>query len=296
MQVDPITHPLTFCYQQVRPVCLLNGWLPDAVTDTTAKRRRKAKRLLGDGEGIFSRLWAVPNTQLHHLVVPLPRDLNFYLDAASVARTELTRLLGVAPRYVRAALGRAQHRHIHVLVALQPYATLPRHGTYGALHWELVQDAGHLEQLAEYFSRPSDERASRPHPRDLTRYTKDQLVRQRLDASETYLQARHDHGGRRLPSLSWTSHLHRLLPDPMPPVRVSWEAVTTRKSVALWALDLGLRWQPQPVWLDRLAAQYSAPPRQGMQWLWPPAHAPPRPSGGEVHHRLCRPAVRHPAR
>lgn len=292
MQANATTHPLTACYQRVRPVCLWNGWLPDAVTDTTAKRRRKAKRLLGDGEGIFSRLWLVPDTLLYHLVVPLPRGLDFYLDAPALAHIELAQLLGTVPRYVRVALGRAQHRHIHVLVALHPYATLPSHGTYGSLHWELVQDADHLEQLADYFSRPNDERAGRPHPRDLARYTRSQLDRQRLDASELYLQARHHHTGRQLPRRSWSSHLPRLRPDPAARVRRKWAALMTCRSAALWPFHLRLRWQSQPICRAGTAAQGSVSPDQGTRWLWPPAHAPPLSGGGEVQRRLYCPAVR----
>lgn len=209
MQAYSSSHPLTFQYQQRRPG---SDWLPDAVTDTTAKRRRGARRLFGDGEGVLCRLLVTPHSQLYHAVVALPPDADFYFDVPALARIELERLFGDAPRYVRVARGRAAVQHGHGLVMLPDSFASPSAGQYGPLYLKKVQDDQHLQNLAEYFSRPSDERACRSKPEDLARYSREELQDQKLDASEFYLTARRAARGKRLPRRSWTSNLPRLNP------------------------------------------------------------------------------------
>ena len=206
MQASSSRHPFTFQYQQRRPG---SDWLPDAVTDTTAKRRRGARRLFGDGEGVICRLLVIPDRQLYHAVVALPPDVDFYFGAPALARAELERLFGLAPRYIRVARGRTGVHHAHVLVMLPEALDLPSAGHYGPLNLNKVRDDRHLQNLAEYFSRPSDERACRSKRKDLARYSLKELQEQRLDASELYFTARRAaHGqGERLPRRSWTSNL-----------------------------------------------------------------------------------------
>ena len=206
MQASSSRHPFTFQHQQR---CPGSDWLPDAVTDTTTKRRRGARRLFGDGEGVICRLLVIPDRQLYHAVVALPPDVDFYFGAPTLARAELERLFGPAPRYVKVARGRTGIHHAHILVMLPEALDLPSAGHYGPLYLNRVQDDRHLQNLAEYFSRPSDERACRGKPVDLARYSLKELQEQRLDASELYLTARraaHGQGGR-LPRRSWTSNL-----------------------------------------------------------------------------------------
>ncbi len=209
MQASSSRHPFTFQYQQRRPG---SDWLPDAVTDTTAKRCRGARRLFGDGEGVICRLLVTPDSWLYHAVVALPPDVDFYFCAPALARVELERLFGRAPRYVRVARGRAGVHHLHALVMLsEPVASLTA-GQYGPLYLKKVQDDRHVRNLAAYFSRPSDERACRSKPEDVARYSLEELQDQKLDASEFYLTARRAALGGRLPRRSWTSNLPRLNP------------------------------------------------------------------------------------
>jgi hypothetical protein len=209
---DPEHYPLTHQYLHAKPLRLLEGWLPDAVTDTTAKRSRRAQRLLGDGCGVLSRLWAVGGGVLTHVVVRLPRELNLYLEAPQAARLELEHLFGTAARYVRVALGRAGQLHIHALVVVKAGTSAVLRGSYGPVYTRSVTNAADFMALAAYFSRPNDERASRPGRIDTLRYTRAQLAQQRLAASELYLNARLD-AGKRLPHLAWSSNVPRLRSD-----------------------------------------------------------------------------------
>ena len=209
MQASSSRHPLTFQFQQRRPG---DDWLPDPVTDTTAKRRRGARRLFGDGEGVICRLLVTPDCHMYHAVVALPDDIDFYLGAPALARTELEFLFGSAPRYIKVALGRAGRHHVHVLVMLPEPHGLPAAGRYGPLFLCRVKDDRHLRSLAEYFSRPSDERACRSKSGHPPRYSQEELREQLLDASELYLTARRAAQGERLPRRSWTSNLPKLNP------------------------------------------------------------------------------------
>ncbi len=210
MLAEVHTHPLTFRYQQQRPGC---DWLPDAVTDTTAKRQRGAKRLFGDGQGIISRLLAYSVGQLCHLVIPLQAGIDFYRDAPAIARKEMEQLLGQTPRYAKVSLSRSIQPHIHVLAMMPDLDNFDVQGSYGKVYCNLVETDDHLRNVARYFSRPSDERGCRPKPMDCRRYTPAQLVEQKFDASELYLQARNAAQGKPLSRLSWTTNLPRLKPD-----------------------------------------------------------------------------------
>ena len=207
MQASSSRHPLTFQFQQRRPG---DDWLPDPVTDTTAKRRRGAKRLFGDGEGVICRLLVTPDRHMYHAVVVLPGDIDLYLDSSTLARAELELLFGPAPRYVKVARGRAGRHHVHALVMLPERHGLPPAGSHGPLYLRRVKDDRHLRSLAEYFSRPSDERACRSKPGHPPRYSLEELREQLLDAAELYLTARRAAQGQRLPRRSWTSNLPKL--------------------------------------------------------------------------------------
>ena len=136
---DLTTHPRTYGFQHARPERLANGWLPDVVTDTTAKRERRARLLLGDGCGVLPRLWVWPGCQLWHTVIPLPRDLDFYLDARRVAQAELRHLAPGAPALAQVAYGRHAHIHVHALVALPEGCVPPCIGSYGLVFSRLVE-------------------------------------------------------------------------------------------------------------------------------------------------------------
>lgn len=205
LRADYATHPHTYGFQTASPGRWAFGWLPDAVTDTTARRRRGAARLLDHGAGVLPRLWTLPERVLWHLVIPLPRLPDFYASVSEVGRQEIARLLPQQPALIRAALGRGGMPHLHVLVSLAANAGPPTRGTYGRIKAEAVNTAVYLENLALYFSRPADERAARPRRQETLRYSPGELARQRLDAAEAYLQARLRHG--RLPRLRWQQHI-----------------------------------------------------------------------------------------
>lgn len=207
---DHTTHPRTYRFQYARPERLANGWLPDAVTDTTAKRERRAKVLLGDGCGVLPRLWVWPGCRLWHVVIPLPDDLDFYPDARRAGQAELRHLAPEAPALAQVACGRHAHLHVHALVALPEGCVPPRLGSYGSVSSRLVESAEHLHNLARYFSRPADERSSRPGRSSRRPFTPEQLRRQRLDASEMYLEARSRIG--RLPRRRWQQNISRPYP------------------------------------------------------------------------------------
>ena len=298
MQASRSRHPFTFQHQQRRPG---SDWLPDAMTDTTAKRRRGARRLFGDGEGVICRLLVIPDRQLHHAVVALPPDADFYLGAPALAKAELEWLFGPAPRYVKVARGRTGVHHAHVLVMLPEPLNLPSAGHYGSLYLNKVQDDRHLQNLAEYFSRPSDERACRSKPEDLPRYSLKELQEQRLDASELYLAARRaaQGQGERLPRRSWTSNLPTIN-SPRRNTEVACRAYPWRSSTpAMPHRPRGCRESmrratssqaqlPQP---DSLPLPLNPAPRRLSTGV--NARAPPLPSGRpDSHHSsfppLCR--------
>lgn len=206
-RADFATHPHTYGFQHARPERLANHWLPDAVTDTTAKRQRRADRLLGDGGGLLPRLWALPGHQLWHVVLPLKRGLNFYADARRAGQAELRHHLPHAPALAQVALGRHLQLHVHALVALPEGQAPPRLGRFGAVVSTPVNGAEYLRNLALYFSRPADERAARPDLKDQQRFSPAQLRQQRLAAAELYLEARTQIG--RLPRRRWTQNTSR---------------------------------------------------------------------------------------
>lgn len=193
-------HPRTHAYQQRRG----DDWLPDPVTDTSAKRRREGlRRLLGP----ILRLCHTQHDHLAHVVVTTTwTNADFYRDAPLLARSLTARIFGHMPYYARLALSRTGTIHIHALVAMPGDARLPARGPDWHLHVTAVVDDKHLENLARYFSRPSDERACRPDYRDSRIYTVSELQEQRLAASEMYLQAKCSHHGR-LPRRSWSGNL-----------------------------------------------------------------------------------------
>jgi hypothetical protein len=235
-------HPQTFEYQR-RRLAVGTDWLPDAVTDTTAKRRRGAARLLGDGEGIIPRLLAQPHGQLHHAVVFLPIGIDFYRDAPGLGRAAVRQLFGNAPLYAKVALSRSCKPHVHVLVVLPAGFQLPCTGSNQSPYLKKVRDESHVRRLALYFSRPHDERACRYRPDNLRRYAKGELELQPLDASELYLTARQGAATRcqRLPRRSWTSmlpYLNRARPNTLPTAQATSETLRLRTApCTTWVLQ-----------------------------------------------------------
>lgn len=201
------THPRTYGFQMARPLRRVHGWVPDAVTDTTAKRTRKAAALLGEGAGVLPRLWTLPGHDLFHVVLKLPDSIDFYTQAPATGRAEMDRLFPHAPMLAQVAYGRSGHPHIHAAIALPKGTRPPVAGTFGRLHAVPVTTASQLARLAGYFSRPADERAARPNRQATLLYTEQELQGQRLDAAEMYLEARSRVG--RLPRTRWQRNIPR---------------------------------------------------------------------------------------
>ncbi|WP_189074486.1 hypothetical protein [Deinococcus sedimenti] len=183
------------------------------MTDTTAKRRAKARRLIGDGMGIVARLVACPG-RLYHLVYVFEEGVELYTEGGELARHHLQALIPDLPQYVRVCLSRAEALHVHILASIPDAECLSRLRQMG-FHCRAVNLRGpHLARLLEYLSRPYDERASRPDRRAALRYSATELLDQRFAAAEAYLQARRAAQGQRLPRLSWTRNLPLLRAEP----------------------------------------------------------------------------------
>lgn len=207
---DPHQTLRTHCFQLQRPDGFGGGWLPDAVTDTTAKRRAGARKLKGDGRGVAARLLACPG-QLYHVVYPLWETGNLYLNGRDLALAALDRLPPGLPQYWKLCASVRQRLHLHLLVAILDPAVLEVLTGLGCNCTPLLDDA-HLENMLEYFSRPNDEASARPNRKGFLRYGNDQWEA-RFAAAERYLEAREVHGRRPLPRLSGTRNLPRLKPE-----------------------------------------------------------------------------------
>ncbi|GHG01370.1 hypothetical protein GCM10017783_12030 [Deinococcus piscis] len=181
--------------------------MPDALHDTTSKRRRKATQLKGYGQGILARLTACPGS-VYHVSFELKDCTDFYWDAPVRAKAQCQELLGDSPRYVFCALSRQGKAHVHVMVVLSPEEAeeLRRRKVW---HRQ-IEGLGDLERLAQYFSKPRDERACRPDTQDVMTYDQQELAQQALDACEDLLAARRIG---RLPRGTFTAHLPLLKAD-----------------------------------------------------------------------------------
>lgn len=259
-QADPKRHPRLFLWQKQRPS---PDFLPDAVVDTTAKRRRKARGLFGDGTGILCRLLACKGRSLFHAVVALPEACHLYWEAPALVRQELVELFGDAPHYVKLALSRTGRVHAHVVVALteSERLCLPARGTWGELYCEPVQSDQHLQALASYLGRPNLEGACRPKQTEWGRYSQAQLRRQQQDAAEFYLAARAEarsRGLEQLPRLVWSKNLPFLKPDP-PAWRVLLQLIRQRPRPCPWPVP-EVEVQGHPVALKHEANRVSVTP------------------------------------
>lgn len=286
------THPRTFAYQHARPECLVHGWLPDAVTDTSRKRQRLAQKLLNDGLGLLPRLWGLPGHQLWHVVVPLPEVTDFYANARSAGQAALRQLFPTAPALAQVAYGRSGLIHVHALVALPQGQAPSTSSPARRLFAGQVTTAQHLSNLARYFSRPADERAARPNRLARLRYTPEVLQQQRLDAAEMYLDARAQLGMKSLSRRRWAQHVRQISAEPEPQTWTGWGQATLKKPVSTGTPSFG---RPQKEGPRRALLG----PPSSTQTL-PQARGPPK-HGGERFRPFCArhltirsPTVLHP--
>lgn len=286
---DPTRFTFTHLHQRQRPA---GHWLPDAVTDTTAKRRAKARRLIGDGMGIVARLVACPG-RLYHLVYVFEEGVELYTEGGELARHYLQTLIPDLPQYVCICRSRAGALHVHILASIPDAECVSRLRQVGFYCRAVDLNGPHLARLLEYLSRPHDERASRPDRRAALRYSATELLDQRFAAAETYLLARRAAEGRRLPRLRWTRNLPLLRATPY-----------TRYGLAV--LRKGWATQPEgakhPTPLDRVIPRVAVVTcRQGRPNF---PRGPPPPAGHVVRPLrplippnplkcvLCRPPIR----
>lgn len=201
---DPTRTPRTYRYQLQHPDGCGGGWLPDAVTDTSAKRRAGARRLKGEGCGIIARLQACPG-RIYHVVRHLGEQGNLYLDGRKLALAALDRLPPGLPLYWKVCASILQRLHLHMLMAVPDPGLLKVLARLG-FHCFPIRDDAHLENVLEYFSRPNDEASARPNLKGLVRHGNN-VWEARFAAAERYLEARERHGRRPLPRLSGTRNL-----------------------------------------------------------------------------------------
>ncbi|ADY26628.1 hypothetical protein Deipr_1489 [Deinococcus proteolyticus MRP] len=276
LPADPTTHPTTYQYQ------LRHGteYAPDPLYDTTSKRRRRATRLWGDGQGVSARLFLLPG-KLHHLIVDIEGCDDFYWDGPRLAQQQLQAILGNAPRYVTVARSRKGKVHAHVVVALG--LEDPKQLRKAGCWLTPVKGARGLERLMAYLSKPRDERACRPDKSDVLNYSAEELEQQRLDACELLLAAR---AKGRLPRGSFTTHLPRLKPDLPTPLPAT-DGTSSPSSLPTVIPALALVAQREcrsalPVHV--MPMPVSSPPRPGAQAVLKPlafshealARAPPQ--------------------
>lgn len=256
--------------------------MPDAVTDSTRKRRRGAERLFGAGVGVLCRLLlARKKTELYQLVVHLPEGCHLFWDGPRLARVELERLLDQLPYYAKLAMSRTGRVHVHVLVPFtkeKAAAFMESNSEYCAP----VRNDEHLLELARYLSKPRIEGAARPKPCDLARYSREDLEQQALDAAEFYLEAQAEakrRGLKQVPRLAWTHNLPFLKPDriPVPGLRAVWLLQSWISLLLVMCAVIHLMaWQAQGKHLpDSLSSYGSAGLPQKKRGVLPRARAPP---------------------
>ena len=247
-------------------------WLPDALVDTTRRRKLTAGRRLGGGLGLLPRLLVAADHALAWSVVPLGwvPGLDLYSQATAAQARQVARaVLGKTPAWVTLERGKEGGLHLNILhPAAARLAWPPK-------TWRRVLPSGDALKVLTYLSKPADARAcssrhpvtgyrSRPTPADLAEALVDYT---------TARQAAHE-GGRRLPMLAWTVNLPRLRPDaPVVPDREDELAAKCLRVVIVPAPQVLVEHRP-PV-LPRFPARLPVP-------VFPGAAGPPAAIGPPV--------------
>lgn len=267
--------------------------LPDAVTDSTARRQVGAGRRLAAWRRVRReaiRRGGGPGLVL--VTVPLPGRL-YGADAHAHARQAVAALVGPWPAWYGLESGQRVGLHAHIVAPVDavPHVLAACPEAHGVPVWS-------LRGLAGYLSKPRDARAaSAAHARQPSPLAA-------LAAAEGYLSARAAHwaatGSRRLPAASGVLGVPRASRRPAPPspglflaalaavlaadlARRQAHADRQARALASARLARSLAAQARA---DRLPASRPAPRRPGRSWAFlasrrpaPVGHARPPPIG-----------------
>ena len=175
-----------------------HGHFPDAVADTTARRRKAAKPMLA---------------RLQRLAIRYPEGLKsftvrlFQLDALNLYSLNLAEQAHESVKaFLKAAdlhgswvieRGRDGGTHAHIVTGNVDAENIPNGFVVTAVRD--VQDAG---GLASYLAKPADARACKPRLGDIIRHGTDGIRLAKVTAAEQYLESRVGLApGERLPRL-----------------------------------------------------------------------------------------------
>jgi hypothetical protein len=169
------------------------GYYPDAVKDTTSKRRKDGLNLKR-----YLAAFQVQAGQLVMLTIHL-QDLDmlplYSQELAQRAHSSMRARLAGAPGCWTIERGRDGGTHAHLIASAAVTAKIK-----GNASAALVDDT---DGLAEYLSKPTDAGACAPRPGELARLSFDVLAAQKARAAEAYLAARAAFPpGTRLPKLT----------------------------------------------------------------------------------------------
>lgn len=166
--------------------------------------------------GIWERLWAIGADCIYHVTVNTNWQGNLYLTCPGRARRLLRALFKSNPYTYTVARSPQGMVHIHVTAVLESPPTSGYLSQYDVtLFVKKVTSIEHLWNLAEYFSRPHDERAARPKRWDKSNYWRhrqyagDARKSELYDAAELYLRTKEVSGRRRYAPLRGTRNVPR---------------------------------------------------------------------------------------
>lgn len=184
--------------------------VPDALLDNTRQRATRANRRLGYGAGVWARALIAAGHALLHVTVPL-RKGNLYSEASSTyARKVADRIFGKAPAWIVLERGRNSVLHLHAVTAQDARGMLDL--PPGACVQEV--EPGTEECVLQYLCKPGDARACKRRDPQTGKWVKPTEA-EMCAAVQDYLRARREarRRGKRLPRLSWTRNVPRLVPD-----------------------------------------------------------------------------------
>ena len=139
------------------PLVPKRGHLPSRFVDSGKRRRARARRALGNGEGPAARLWGlVPDLHMYSLHsdhLDLPADLAspalIYDHEAVAIWRQAIRMELRPPLWYRLEVGRERRLHAHVLAGERAgLLGLPRTG-------EIIKPVDNLESLLAYLQKPA---------------------------------------------------------------------------------------------------------------------------------------------
>lgn len=182
-------------------------YYPDALTDTTARRARRA----AGRAGIMARLLTATGGEAPAwLVVPLgeAKGAEFYSADVNLAAHHLAaEIVGDSPAWVVLQRGKNGGAHLNIFMpkdAVPERELLPERTYIAPNVWD-------VEGVTAYLSGPSDQLAAKSrHP--IGGYRLLPTATEMEQAGADLLEARRLAGGKRLPRMSWTVNLPTAIP------------------------------------------------------------------------------------